>query len=175
MSSRPGLSEQFLRHRLLQSLPDPSRSNHGELPESLFGNSELAALLQDPAHFPDEMSVEQSVARPACGPAFHSCFRSWFMPSHPRPRQAWLMLSTWRGARLAGLYHWGCSAGPLGSCWCERLGEKWRKNLSRLAADSSLKPEHGNSREKWLVAIIRANDPAHGYEGGTNLATSPSA
>ena len=175
MSSRPGLSEQFLRHRLLQSLSDPSRSDHGEFPKTLFGNSEPAALLQNPAHFPDEMSVEQSVARPACGPAFHSCFRSWFMPSHPRPRQAWLMLSTWRGARLAGLYHWGCSAGPLGSCWCERLGEKWRKNLSRLAADSSLKPEHGNSREKWLVAIIRANDPAHGYEGGTNLATSPSA
>src|SRR5208337_4805985 len=63
--SRPGLSEQFLRHRLLQSLPDPSRSNHGELPKTLFGDSELAALLQNPAQFPDEMPVEQSVARPA--------------------------------------------------------------------------------------------------------------
>jgi len=40
---------------------------------------------------------------------------------------------------------------------------------------SSLKPERGNSREKWLAAIIRANDTAHGYEGGNNLATSPSA
>jgi hypothetical protein len=59
--SRPGLFEQFLRHRLLQSLPDPPRSNHGELPKTLFGNSELAALLQNPTHFPDEMSVEQTV------------------------------------------------------------------------------------------------------------------
>jgi hypothetical protein len=72
---RPGLSEQFLRHRLLQSLSDPSRSDHGEFPKTLFGNSEPAALLQNPAHFPDEMPVEQSVARPACGPAFHSYFR----------------------------------------------------------------------------------------------------
>ena len=174
MSSRAGLSEQFLPHRLLQSLPDPSRRNHGELPETLFGNSELAPLLQDPAHLPDEMSVEQSGARPACGPAFHSCFRSWFMPNHPRPRRAWLMLSTRRRARLAGFYHWGCSGGPLGLCWCETPGGKWRKNLSRLAADSSLKPERGNSREKWLAAFIRANDPAHGYGDGNNLATSPS-
>ena len=63
---------------------------------------------------------------------------------------------------------------PFGLVLVRRLGEKWRKNLSRLAADSSLKPERGNSREKWLVAIIRANDPAHGYGGGNNLATSPS-
>ncbi|HTS67808.1 MAG TPA: hypothetical protein VMO17_02395, partial [Terriglobia bacterium] len=34
----------------------------------------------------------------------------------------------------------GVFAGPLGSCWCERLGGKWGTNLSRLAADSSLKP-----------------------------------
>ena len=45
--SGPWLSEQFLRHRLLQSLPDPSRSNHGELSKTLFGNSEPAALLQN--------------------------------------------------------------------------------------------------------------------------------
>ena len=99
---RPGLLEQFLRHRLLQSLPDPSRSNHGELPKTCFGNSELAALLQNPTHIPDEMSVEQSVARPARGPVFHSHFRFWLSPSHPRPRWVWLMLSTrhWNQQRL---------------------------------------------------------------------------
>jgi hypothetical protein len=64
---------------------------------------------------------------------------------------------------------------PFGLVLVRKAWWKWRKNLSRLAADSSLKPERGNSREKWPAAIIRANDPAHGYEGGTNLATSPSA
>ena len=64
---------------------------------------------------------------------------------------------------------------PFGGVLGRKAWWEVEENLSRLAADSSLKPERGNSREKWLAAIIRANDPAHGYEGGNNLATSPSA
>jgi hypothetical protein len=41
------------------------------------------------------MSVEQTVARPVRGPVFHSHFRFWLSPIHPRPRWVWLMLSTW--------------------------------------------------------------------------------
>ena len=132
LSTRPGLSEQFLRHRLLQSLPDPSRRNHGELPETLFGNSELASLLQNPAHFPKEMPVvairSATCLRPCVSFVFSLLVHA--QPSAPAAGVGYafdVASSTIGWLGTSGVF----SMPMLGLCWCERPRGKRRKNLSR--------------------------------------------